>query len=476
MRHSIENQPSYSFGHTAMWATGETGTPVINVNYTGANKNTSVPGPAADAYLNLTIVPALQDDEFALTLEMIPGLGRYYSDLGFLPTRARLIQIPTVPQGSVTYGYPATDAAAKLLPEHIARLPADARVVSTFHCEYVQRDLDRHGLRALERPPAHLVNNKASLRGAANDNSFDMLPGAVLSSESDLHDVVSRFGNSAYGVWLKFPTGSGGDLVYHVAEVSEASLREGIATIRRSVHQSFVEGDFGMTGSQYWPEDRFAPEGLKLVAEADARNLGTLELNGSTQLVTTRSGGIYFKGHYRQETSALGEYQGNSPLSVDNTHDASMHNLIWDQVKSVGAYNQKDNGYFGIQGVDWFLIRLPDGTQRVYVVELNARPTANTPPQIMADKIGAAAWLNINATAPSIMTCAEDYIEIVGRGLAFGEASGEGLVVPQAFRSIVTRDNGILASDRVKLFIAGRDDGHINGIRRRLSDRGFVFV
>lgn len=133
-----------------------------------------------------------------------------------------------------------------------------------------------------------------------------------------------------------------------------------------------------------------------------------------------------------------------------------------------------EHGYYGIQGIDWFLTRNNQDSMQVSVVELNSRPTANTPPLIIAEKLGAPHWINTNVYTDRPIRNIKDYIDIIGTDYAFGQPTKLGMVIPQAFRTLVRRDE-IKASPNFKTIILGRDPIHCRQIVQVLSTRGIRF-
>ncbi|MDP3758802.1 MAG: hypothetical protein Q8Q86_03710, partial [Candidatus Daviesbacteria bacterium] len=144
--------------------------------------------------------------------------------------------------------------------------------------------------------------------------------------------------------------------------------------------------------------------------------------------------------------------------------------LLVEQTERVADYSCRVNQYYGIQGVDWFLVRNRTGKVESYVVELNSRPTANTPPVIIADKLGADHWINTNVYTDRDIFDIEDYFAVIGRDLALGSIE-EGLVIPQSFRTLVT-ERAVFPSPNFKIMILGRNEKNCDGIFDKLKARG----
>jgi hypothetical protein len=409
-----------------------------------------------------------------LTNPVIDGLLGYYKRLGLLQDVNDVIQVePKIGRfENSVHGHPFTNVVANLdgqvRPIAERGLPI---LISTFSDQY-QREYARSlGLQTIGEHSSVEANSKSRLREYQKKYNYQMLPGAVIDNTSDLSRIVDEFKQFESGVFLKFPTGSGGDLGIHLEIRSLKDLEEGIRKIRDRINQALNNGKFGIGIDDFWPPDMPCPPGLPLVIEAHYRNVGELIMNGSTQFITRSDGTWESYGIFKQYTNDKGEYLGNEPI-VQADLDTAQKGLIEAEVEKVARYNIDENRYFGLQGVDWFLIKRQDGTIACYIVELNARPTANTPPLIIAQKLGATFWLNINcfpANRDFPIHTIDDYIHIVGKDLADGE-NGQ-LVIPQAFRTFRTTDR-LIPSPDFKAMIIGRDRQDIAQIVLELHRRG----
>jgi hypothetical protein len=298
-----------------------------------------------------------------------------------------------------------------------------------------------------------------------------MVPGETVTDWNEAIAVVDVPWNTERGVWMKLPGGSGGDLCQRIpmkATIEDIALAR--ERLRLAIRRSFDENRFSQTMEQYWPHDAFSPTGFPFVIEADVHLQGEQCINIGTQFITEKNGGVHIIGHYDQITTDEGEYLGNEP-STSLTNE--MQQLIEEQVQRVAAYSMKENHYFGIQGVDLFLVHESEGW-RAYISELNSRPTANTPPVIIAQKLGAPHWINTNIYTDTPFEQMDDYIETVGKDLTYGSWES-GAVIPQAFRTLVRRGNTI-ASPNCKIVILGRDAQHCREIQNQMIARGIRFT
>lgn len=460
-----------SLGHIFLDSNELHGVPVVTLNYVNPDHRLVLPYPDGDWYLRNTAVPASTCGEFIICNRLVSGLRDYYTKLGLIPNGTIIEEIEPQVDGKAAYGFPLTDPM-QAMQEQYFRGATPYYLVSTFWGELVSEQATRLGLRSLERPDSVITNNKAKLRRFAAVYGYDMLPGDFIREEADFIQVAQRFGHLSEGVWLKFPTGSGGDLVRFCREISAKFLKEGVHSLRSAVLRAFQQGKFGVNAEGFWPEGNIVPEGFPVVIESDARNLGEILINGSTQMVTGKSSQVRLIGHFRQITTAEGEYLGNRPYFPED--DASVETLIEEQAMRVAHYNIDQNGYYGIQGVDWFLIRDRQGGLQVRVTELNSRPTANTPPVIIAGKLGARHWINTNVYTDRPIRTIDDYIQVIGEDLAYGKVDSDGLVIPQSFRTLVT-DRSIFPSPNFKVLIMAATEQQCDQITDKLRGRGVRF-
>lgn len=464
-------EQNLSLGFTALNCNQQEGSPLIVLNYVNPDHRLVLPYPDGDWYLMNTAVAAARTGERVLCSKLIGGLYDYYEHLGLIPEGASIIQVGLDTKGDeASYGYPTTDPFATT-DNQICFSNGSKPLVSvpTFTCEMVVEQEKRLGLTSLDRPSGFQTNNKALFRQASFGYGYRMLPGECISSWDDLEKSAQIYVDLEYGVWLKFPTGSGGDLVYHVNRTNHKNLFEGVGKIRANVLRALEQGKFTTDGNTFWPEKEFCPEGCSLVVESDARNCGEVLVNGSTQFITRKDGILSIAGHFQQITTEEGEYLGNRPLDPGKAVEA----LLEEQVGKVAEYSCRVNQYYGIQGVDWFLIRDKTGKIEPYTVELNSRPTANTPPVIIADKLGTNCWINTNVYTDREILDVDDYFAVVGRDLALGNTE-DGLVIPQSFRTLVTKRK-IFPSPNFKIMILGKNADHCDDVLNRLRVKGIRF-
>ena len=442
---------------------------VVRLNYVSPDYRLPLPTPKGDFYLGNTSAAALQEGEVAICTTLVGGLLDYYRVFGLIPQTAQIIEVTPAQGDRLQYGFPATDALELLRGRRIFKDDRKLYLVPTFTNDLVREQARKLGMIMVDRPDSVLTNNKARLREANGRYGYRMLAGAVLSRFGSIAEAAKEFETPEYGIWLKFPTGSGGDLVLHLdSPVTVEQIIGGIAKLRASVSRAFDEAHFDTTIDDFWPEGALCPDSLPISLELDARNAGDIIVNGSTQFITT-SDSHEVIGHFEQITTDEGEYLGNEPYYPDD----EVREEIEEQVDRVAHYNIREHGFRGIQGVDWFLINQA-GEKRIFIDELNSRPTANTPPVIIAQKLKAPHWINTNVYTDRPVYSIDDYIATVGRDFAYGKVMVEGLVIPQSFRTLVT-DSSVIASSDFKVLILGRDQAHCHAIMDTLSARGIRF-
>jgi len=450
----------------------DNGSPVITGNYIGPDHNLPLPWPEGDWYLRQAFVPAVGEKETVICHTLIPGLLNYYREIGLIPTSSRIIEVEPKTQ-SARFGFPGTDPL-EILRGNVKFDDTQGinYLIPTFGGKKVDQQAHELGLRTLKRAESSQSNHKSRFRQAATEHGFTMLPGTILQTWEEIEPVINSSWNTKFGTWLKFPTGSGGDLVVKVDEITvPEDLRESVARLRNNVEKAFSEGQFDVSFSQFWPDELIAPEGYPLVLEADAQSVGEIIANGSTQFLARKVGEVSIIGHYKQITTQAGEYLGNEPFDGIG---ASATELAEDQATLVANYNVDEHGYFGIAAIDWFLTRDSEDRPMLSVVELNSRATANTPPVIIAQKLDVPHFINTNVYTGRNVHNIDDFVAIVGEDLAYGDPIENGMVVPQAFRTLVNREQKI-ASPNFKIAILGKGSDHCRTIMGALREKGLRF-
>ena len=459
-----------SLGHTTLRANNINGHPVITGNYVNPQHELPLPWPDGDWYLRQTFVPAAQTGETVICNSLIPGLVDHYMRVDLLPDDISIIEVEPRSASPDDYGFPATDPLEELGVD-FSRAD-NPYLCSTFSGPAISAQAERLGLNVVTpQTPSHLSNNKSRLRNAAETFGINMLPGATIGHPNDIEAILEADWNTDHGCWIKVATGSGGDLVRRVnGRLTKQAFFEAVDDLRRAVNRAFESAEFETTFDAYWPSDSLMAGGFPLVVEADAHLFGESVINGSTQFVADTLGNVDIVGHFRQITTQDGEYIGNEPF-VDISLSAQQ--FAEEQARRVAVYNADQHGYFGIAAIDWFLVNDGRSDGSLFVGELNSRPTANTPPVIIAQKLGADHFINTNVYTNLPVSNTEDFFTIVG-DLALGSPEA-GLVVPQSFRTMA-QQRRITASPNFKIAILASDTEHCQHIVKQLASRGVRFM
>lgn len=461
----------------------------ISFNYVYPDPRLPLPYPKGDWYLGQTVVvsAALNGEETPICCRLIPGVSDYYRNIGLLSQKTELIEVDPIFDRNKPYGYPNTSPLAILAMNghDISSFITPRKkpiLVSTFMSSEVAEQAEKIGLNTLPAPDSVKPNSKAQLRSNSEKYNIPMLPGIIINGQTNLKQVVSQFKGKK--VWIKFPTGSGGDLVLPILLESATNIIDAVHIIRNSIEKAINQGNFNTLVDDFWPSGKLSPDELPLVLELDANYMGEVILNGSTQYVTRKSAETKVIGHFRQITTPDGEYLGNTSLPIDSNLNGNIRftsqirTLIENNIAKIALYNIQENGYYGIQGADWFLVLTNNDKLKIFIDEVNARPTANTPPVIIVDKLkkigrfSNPVWVNTNCYQDKPIKKIDDYIKLVGKELAFG--TNDSFVLPQSFRTLITGDNIIPSADFKALVIA-ENQQTCEQTLSKLQDNGIRF-
>jgi len=149
-----------------------------------------------------------------------------------------------------------------------------------------------------------------------------------------------------------------------------------------------------------------------LIIESDAQNKGDLLVLGSAHCVSSANGSVQILGHFEQITEE-GAFVGSRRYYPP----AETQALIDDQIRATARYNADRNGYHGIQGPDYVVIRRPNGEIIVRTLELNTRPIISTYTDFAAKKLGVPHWINTNVTLNRSIASFDDFVQSVGSDL-----------------------------------------------------------
>lgn len=470
--------------------------PVLTaINFAASHQVGPLPAPSADQYLQNSAVPAARRGEIPITLTLQEGLLSYYRGnsphgrLSFqlLEPDQRVIEVnPEVGPGTVL-GYPYVDAltCARRQPELFQGLE-DAVAVAAFPTKHF-RDSIPSNLQAVQSFDPAPANDKSRFREGVAQRGVTIVPGIHAEHASDLDSAVTQF-HSASRVWLKVP-GSGGDLVLPIpGPVTREALLQGIERLRAEVGKAFQANHYDLALDAYWPEDRVAPLGTKLVIEQDLRDMGKVLMNGGISVAIDRHGRYSALRTFRQIVDpSTGEFRGGAAVDVRTENDPVVLDLFRNnrggglerlhaQLQGVASHVAEDLNFCGVWGADFWLVEHADGEVHPYWCELNGRPTMNYIPWTIAEKLGPGAFVNVNIWCAHQLHSIADLERAVGAELLYGDPD-RGLVVPIAMRSIQLREPDgalrvVLPSNAAKILVCGRDMNMVDGILEQLHQRG----
>ena len=448
------------------------------------------PTPDGDAYLSVAGLVASQEDGITITAQTPPGYLEHMREIEVLPASTKVIQRPITITEPGKVGYPASDPLALLVREGY-RFDRDGsgkpRYVSIFESPRVREQARAAGLELLGRPDSTLTNNKANLRMNAPRYGIDMLPGEVIATWEDLERFINMY--EGQKAWTKVSIGSGGDLVRPIRELSAQAARKATAEMRSAVSQAFQKGEFSMNLEEFWPEGTAAPIRFPSVIEIDANLEGEILANGSNAFTTKEDGTVDYLGTFQQITSSDGEFMGSRLYKPSG----EILDAILDQTKRVANYNMQENRYFGVQGMDFFVMRDHQGRIRIRPIEINSRPPVSSYPEILMRNLRAseegyespeATWDNINLVSERPMDSDTKIVDLLGNDLAFGHRGHGGLVlrqaIPIAVRALVYinghgEPSRVVPSDRIKMFVFGADPEQKSIAFNELAARGIIY-
>ena len=458
-----------SLGLTTLRANEQKGMPIVIGSFITPEPTILMSKPEEEWYLNMLVAPSLRNGETGVITKLPPGVKDYYIQLGLLNKETRVVEVaPSELHKSETsiYSYRNTDPLVLLRDSFFTGIN-NAKLVSFFNSPAIHEEANRLGIGMIENPPSTTTNNKANIRNPSiiAKYGFNMLRGVILTREEELDRLVSCFSPYVEGIWLKLALGSGGDYVTHIKNVSKSTIIEARNNMYDTAKNFFYNGGFSDKFSSFWAEKEFAPQGFPFVVEIDVKNIGKA-INGSTQFITHKNGKVDVVFHSEQITSPEGEYLGSRPLiSKDYEMTKLLTDVLRKEAEKVGRYNINENGYYGIQGIDWFIVE--NGSKiEYYLTELNSRPIITTPAMIVAQKLGFPNWINTDVTVESPIRTIKDYREEVGRMHTDPRnlRTGRGIVVPIAFRTLTTSRGEQIPSTQFKVLVCGRSHAECENI------------
>lgn len=429
---------------------------------------------------------------------------------------------------------PSVVAARRQLSEIIASR-GSPYFVGTFLSQAMREQAHELGAQPVQRTnPVDI--NKASFRTAAATHGYTISEGLVVESEVNipkmaglaLDTIIHRIANdSPYELgedeategwttlWLKLQDGSGGDFVKKVfvpktiienlrepvenglaeqyppatiaaalAQMPEhanalAHLEHMVIDARNEVRSTLAAAceanDYGHNVlERMWPKESFAPTAVSMVCEQDARVMGKMLANASNVVIINEDGSYRIDGYFKQVTGSDGSYRGSYPFSPRAEFGADVADRLTIEMDSVVSWLSK-LGFRGRIGVDFFVMQDPQDQVHLLMTEVNGRAPISGISKVIAEKLSAPAWLNINIEAPGELNSMDDFNRAFGEFAAFtpGDFSSA-RVLPQAMRALYDGEELVYPSKKVKALIVGPSMEACFELRQELSKRGFV--
>jgi hypothetical protein len=457
---------------------------VICHNYTAAMAHEGVtipfhvaPTPQLDYPMSYLAVTSAKPHEHVLTLTLQPGMKEYFLEVGVLSPTTVIHEVnPTVsPQGIV--GYPFTDALSQAAQAKIP-LPSGSHFVSTFPSNLAKEQATALGLVPVQQSSPSSTNNKALMRSASEVFGFEMAPGVELRSVHDI-DEAGKFFNGCPKVWMKLAHGAGGDMVIPIAgPLTAEKIQEARDSLYVSVSRAFQQGEFSKDAQErFWSRDNFEPNLSTIILEKDIGTLGEIVGNFSNSMLVKSDGTFDVLAYYSQIIGEKGEFLGSSPAALSQEIQAAL----LPEMGKVAKFCEELK-MFGFMGVDFFLVKDPSGTIKPVFIEMNGRPSSSLNTHLVATKVGAPYWINIDLRSDKEINTYADFAAHFDGTTPFYPRSTleEGMVIPLSLASMHIKTDGeytlVRPDKKVRVMIASSQSlEHCLSILASLSERGFTY-
>jgi hypothetical protein len=444
--------------------------------------------PKGDVYLNFLGIGASAPGDIVLTLRTLPGLLDAYHQLGLLSPSTRVFEVNPVLDENVT-GYPNTSPLAQLssnpsLGREFQDLfeGKEAPIfVGTFLTDSMRNEISELGCDVVQTTNPALTNHKLSFGRASEEYGFDVMPQVAIENQMSFAEAAllalralqerRRNEGPLSGpmtlAWLKLAGGSGGDFVQKI-EIScddalssdpiipiKTAVDAAYHRLRASVKLAFERNQYGEGAlERFWPHDSVCPAESAVLVEQDARARGSIHVNASNLMIINDDGSHSVEGYFCQITGADGDYRGSMPWSPEADLPENILEQLEQSMRGIAryAFDRRLRGYIG---VDFFVTKNPCGQFELVMTEMNGRIPISGAAKIIADKLKAPAWINVNLELPEPIYSYEDFTRQLG-SLANGTGSGSDRcqVIPQAFRTMYDGEQ-YQASRQLKALIVG---------------------
>lgn len=457
---------------------------VVCHNYTAAMTHDGVaipfhvaPTPNLDYPMSYLAVTSAKPHEHVLALTLQPGMKEYFLRSGILSPTTIIHEVnPDVsPQGLV--GHPFTDAISQAAHQNPS-LPLGAYFVATFPSNLVKEQATSMGLVPVQQSSPFSSNNKALMRVAAQVYGFEMSPGLELHDTSEIAQAVAFF-EGCSKVWMKLAHGAGGDMVIPIeGPLTAEKIRKARDSLFASVSQAFQQAQYPEGAQEhYWPQDCFAPRLSTIILERDIGTLGTIVGNFSNSMLVKSDGSCEVLAYYSQIIGKKGEFLGSSPAMLSK----EVQVAIFPEMAKVAAFCSELK-LFGFMGLDFFLVKDSSGALKPIFIEMNGRPSSSLNTHLVATKIGAPYWINIDLQSDHEINTYDDFAKHFNGQEPFYPQNNpeEGMVIPLSLSAMYTKTDGeytlVRPDKKVRVMIASnRGMDHCLSILASLSKLGFKY-
>lgn len=321
------------------------------------------------------------------------------------------------------------------------------------------------------------ANNKVLLRRNAEKYGYGVPNGIEtyrLESEQELSQILEYAADKIAGgtdIWIKYPTGSGGDLV--VGLKAEDFAGQGQENIQEALNQALSTIALNVLQSRNPQLTECSWEDVLMVL----RNGGLVieeHVNGGYSNINAQAivgpDGITMIDLSLQLTGPQGDYIGNTRRPIE-VYSADFLGAVEREMINIGTYLRQEHRARMVFGVDMFVEGDPfethSGKRDIRSFDGNGRFNVSTGVKMRAaNRQGRHPFaLNTNIALPRVPGTYSDILEMIGSENLQGlQQAG---VLPFLPR---------LTTNIVKCDIVGDSDEHVNRIVTALGERGIRTV
>ncbi len=465
--------------------------------------------PAGDHYLNFLGIGASSENEIILCLKTLPGLLDYYKRIGLLAENAKVIEVNPKLSNPECIGYPNTSPLELLTsdPEALSKMCFQLNgspkpvFIGTFLTDRMRNLVkNKLGFDVVQYADPAISNNKVEFGAKAKSYGFETMPRITLDCPADTKKAVNmmvrgllqraKLGECLEDAvtlgWIKLSGGSGGDFVQKIAvncnlnneEIIKADLEKELNSaylrIRKSVKEAFRNNDYGEGSLEnFWPDNSYSPNLSSILVEMDAQSRGKILANASNLMIVKEDGSYSIEGFFKQLTGTEGDYIGSVPFSPDLEFGSLLSEKLIQNLQGIVNFVHSI-GVRGYIGVDFFLVQNDSGDIESVMTEVNSRIPISGTAMIMAQKLVAPSWINLNVESNFTITCIEDFYEQFGEAANFTPGDfTKCRLIPQAFRTLVSEDT-IIPSASFKALVVGPDPKACLEFVKELKSRGIA--